>query len=65
MVAAFKPVTAKPVAFAAGQVSATVTITITGDATVEGAERFGLVVVNPVGTTIADGSGDVTISDDD
>jgi hypothetical protein len=61
----FTPLNGQTVSFAAGQVTATVSITIAGDALREGTEHFGLALGNPVGTTVADGTGDVAITDDD
>ncbi|HZB76199.1 MAG TPA: Calx-beta domain-containing protein [Solirubrobacteraceae bacterium] len=51
--------------FAAGQTSATITVTVLGDAAVEGLEGFTVVLSNPQGVTIADGTGNVAIVDDD
>ena len=51
--------------FAAGQTSATITVTVLGDAAVEGLEGFTVVLSNPQGLTIADGTGNVAIVDDD
>jgi Ca2+-binding RTX toxin-like protein len=53
------------VTFLAGQVRKTVAITIKGDTVVEPNETFGLALSNPVGAAIADGTGVVTIVDDD
>jgi Ca2+-binding RTX toxin-like protein len=53
------------VTFLAGQVRKTVAITIKGDTVIEPNETFGLVLSNPVGAAIADGTGVVTIVDDD
>jgi hypothetical protein len=51
--------------FAAGQTSATITVTVLGDAAVEGLEGFTVVLSNPQGLTVADGTGNVAIVDDD
>ena len=53
------------VTFAAGQTSATITVTVNGDAAVEGLEGFTVLLSNPQGLTIADGTGNVAIVDDD
>ena len=53
------------VTFAAGQTSATITVTVIGDASVEGLEGFTVVLSDPQGLAIADGTGNVAIVDDD
>ena len=50
---------------AAGQTSATFTITINGDTTVEPNENFTVTLSNPTNATIADGTATGTITDDD
>ncbi len=51
--------------FAAGETSKTVTVQVRGDTRDEPNETFRLVLSNPSGATIADGSGTATIRDDD
>lgn len=51
--------------FAAGERSKTVTVAVRGDTHDEPTETFRLVLRNPSGATIADGSGTGTIRDDD
>lgn len=51
--------------FLTGQVSKTVAITNKGDTVVEPNEAFRLALSDPVGAVIADGTGVVTIIDDD
>jgi hypothetical protein len=53
------------VTFAAGQTTATITITVLGDSAVEGFEGFNVLLSNPVGLSVADGTGNVGITDDD
>jgi len=48
-----------------GQTSTTVAVTINGDTTVEADETFSVVLSNPVGATIADGTAVGTIVNDD
>jgi hypothetical protein len=51
--------------FAAGQTSKAITITISGDTTVESNETFVVNLSSPSGATIADGQGQGTITNDD
>jgi chitinase len=51
--------------FAPGETSRTISVTILGDALVEGNESFNLVLGAPAGATIADGNGLGTIQNDD
>ncbi|MEJ0017978.1 MAG: Calx-beta domain-containing protein [Acetobacteraceae bacterium] len=51
--------------FAAGATTTTITIPVIADALVEGDESFNVVLSNPVGSAIVDGTGVVTIIDDD
>lgn len=51
--------------FAAGQISATISVTVVGDSLSERAETFTLNLANPVGATIADPSGRCLINNDD
>ncbi|MDZ4267955.1 MAG: Calx-beta domain-containing protein [Mycobacterium sp.] len=51
--------------FAPGVLSQQVSVSITGDATVESNETFTLTLSNPTGATVADGSALGTIIDDD
>jgi chitinase len=51
--------------FAAGTTSTTLTVTINGDTGVEPNETFTVVLSNPAGLTIGDGSATVTITNDD
>lgn len=53
------------VTFAPGQTSRKILVPIKGDTTVESTETFSLILSNPTAATIADGTGVVTISDDD
>jgi septal ring-binding cell division protein DamX len=53
------------VTFPAGTVRKTVAITIRGDMVIEPNETFGLVLSSPIGAPIIDGTGVVTIVDDD
>ena len=53
------------VTIAAGATSATISVTVLGDARWEPNEGFSVVLSAPVGATIADGTGDVTITNDD
>jgi hypothetical protein len=53
------------VTFAAGSVSQVITISVTGDTTVEPAETFTVTLSNPVGATIATASATGTITNDD
>ncbi len=53
------------VTFAPGDTSETIPVTIIGDTIVEPDETFSVVLSNPSGGTIGDGSGTVTIEDDD
>ncbi|MBX9748047.1 MAG: cellulase family glycosylhydrolase [Roseococcus sp.] len=53
------------VTFAPGETSKTISVTILGDALVEGNESFNLVLGVPSGATIADGTGLGTILNDD
>jgi hypothetical protein len=51
--------------FSAGQTSKTFTITILGDRTRESTETFTITLSNPVGATIANATGTVTVFDND
>ena len=51
--------------FAAGQTSATITVTVNGDTAVEADEAFDLVLGTTTGATILDGRGRGTITNDD
>lgn len=51
--------------FHAGETTKTIKVAITGDALQEPNERFAVVLSNPVGVTVADGTGQGTILDDD
>ncbi|MBK8284247.1 MAG: hypothetical protein IPK97_04875 [Ahniella sp.] len=51
--------------FADGDTSETIPVTINGDMTVEADETFAMTLSNPTGGTIADGSGQGTITNDD
>ncbi|MDT5014654.1 MAG: hypothetical protein QOD39_814 [Mycobacterium sp.] len=53
------------VTFAPGETSKTVTVVVLGDAAAEGSENFTVLLSNPVGATIVDGSGRGTIVDDE
>jgi hypothetical protein len=53
------------VTFAAGQTTATINLTVLGDSSVEGLEGFNVLLSNPQGLTIADGTSNVAINDDD
>ncbi len=53
------------VTFAAGETLKTVTVTLNGDTAVEADETFTVNLSAPVGATIGDGSGTVTITNDD
>jgi Ca2+-binding RTX toxin-like protein len=53
------------VTFAEGQTSATITVTVLGDNSVEGLEGFNVLLSNPQGVTISDGTANVAINDDD
>lgn len=53
------------VTFAAGETSATIRVALTNDRGIEPSERFGLVLADPSGATIADGTASATILDDD
>ncbi|MGQ0618719.1 MAG: Calx-beta domain-containing protein [Panacagrimonas sp.] len=53
------------VSFAVGQRTKTVNVVVRGDTTVEPNETFVVNLSNPVGATIADGSGTATITNDD
>jgi hypothetical protein len=53
------------VTFAAGAQTATISVQVRGDTTVEPNETFQILLSNPVGMTIGDGSASVTIVDDD
>ena len=62
----FTGTTSGTLAFADGETSKTITVTVTGDVTVEPTEGFTLQLGNPQGgVTIADGSGAGTITTDD
>ncbi|MDI1287876.1 MAG: Calx-beta domain-containing protein [Reyranella sp.] len=51
--------------FAAGETQKTVQVTAIGDAVVEANEGFTVVLTNPAGATLADGTGAGTITNDD
>jgi chitinase len=51
--------------FAAGETSKTIVVTVQGDTAVEADETFNLLLSNPAGATIADGTGLGTILNDD
>ena len=53
------------VTFAAGETSKTITVAVTGDATVEPTETFTVTLSNPTGATIATASATGTITNDD
>jgi hypothetical protein len=53
------------VRFKAGETCKGITVSVKGDAAVEGPETFEVVLSDAVGATIADGVGTVTIIDDD
>jgi hypothetical protein len=53
------------VTFAAGTTTQTVSVDVLGDAVYEGNEAFTVTLSNPSNVTIADGTGDGTIVDDD
>ena len=53
------------VTFAAGQTTKTFTVQISSDKRAEPTETFTIVLSNPTGATIADGTGVVTIVDND
>jgi aryl-phospho-beta-D-glucosidase BglC (GH1 family) len=53
------------VTFAPGETSKTVTVVVLGDTAAEGAEDFTVLLSNPVGATVVDGSGRGTIVDDE
>lgn len=50
--------------FSPGETSETISIEVKGDTVLEGRETFRVVLSNPVGSAITDGSGTVTIIDD-
>ena len=58
-------VTQGKLTFAAGVVSKPVSVAVTGDGTPEPDQHFTVTLGTPVGATVADGSGEVTIRDDD
>ena len=51
--------------FAAGETQKTIQVTAIGDAVVEANEGFTVVLTNPVGATLADGTGAGTVTNDD
>ena len=53
------------VSFAAGATSGTVAVSVLGDAAAEGNETFALALASPSNATLADGTGDGVIVDDD
>lgn len=53
------------VTFAAGEQSKTLTIPVAGDLLAEGNETFSVTLSSPIGLTVADSSGAVTIADDE
>ncbi len=62
----FTAVTSQTVNFTAGgSLTATVTVPVSGDTTVEGNETFSVVLSSPVNATISDGTGAGTINNDD
>ena len=61
----YTAVTATTVTIPAGQTSATVTVPVLGDLVDEPNETYNVLLTNPVGATISDGTGVGTIVDDD
>ncbi|MBM3427917.1 MAG: hypothetical protein FJX95_03955, partial [Bacteroidetes bacterium] len=57
--------TSGTLSFPAGVTSSTISIPITNDANIEGAETFEILISNPVNVSISNGSGSITILDDD
>ena len=55
----------RTVSFPAGVVSKPVAVTVNGDTGVEANQHFVVALGTPVGATVSDGSGEVTIEDDD
>lgn len=53
------------VSFAVGQTTRTVEVTVQGDTLDEADETFSVALANPLGSSIADGTGVATIDDDD
>jgi hypothetical protein len=53
------------VSFAAGVTTGTVAVSVLGDAAAEGNETFALALASPTNATLADGTGDAVIVDDD
>ena len=53
------------ITFAPGEKSKTITVVVLGDTATEGNETFTVLLSNPVGATIVDGSGVGTITDDE
>ena len=51
--------------FEPGQARQTISVEVLDDAMAEAEERFTMVLSDPVGATIADGTGEATITDDD
>ena len=58
-------VTQGKLTFAAGVVSKPVSVAVTGDGTPEPDQHFAVTLGTPIGAAVADGSGEVTIRDDD
>lgn len=53
------------ITFAAGETVKTIAVAVVGDRVAEATERFSVVLSNPAGATIADGTGVATIADTD
>jgi hypothetical protein len=56
---------ARSTTFAPGETTKTVTVVVLGDTAAEGSENFTVLLSNPTGATIVDGSGRGTIVDDE
>jgi hypothetical protein len=61
----YQQVLNQTVSFAPGETTRTVTVSVVGDLGIEPNENFSLVLSNPLGATIADGTGEGTIINDD
>ena len=61
----YTAITGGAVTFAPGDTEETLTVQVNDDATDEDAENFSVLLSNPQGATIADGTGAGTITDDD
>ena len=57
--------TSGTVSFAAGETSQTISVPVVNDTDTEADESFGVALSSPVSASIADGSGSVTILDDE